>query len=121
MTISAATPADIAEQQNDRPVITPVAVSVEPLDIPLKVQLALTDPDIVWEGLSSEGVQYPFPDNSLGATREQRQSLAIRRREYDDCLAIYLGDLIREGDYAEFGRLMAEQVIGHTQRSTMHK
>ena len=102
------------------PTITPVATAIKPLDIPLKVREALTDPEIIWEGMSSDGVKYPFDDYlPLGSTREERQDMAIRRREYDDILAINIGDLVISGDHAELGRIVAEQLITHAERVWM--
>lgn len=114
MRISASIPADIAERMNDRPADEPAEQTTD-----IALMVALTDPEIIWEGLGPDGVQYPFNDTvPLGASAEQRRELARRRSEYDDIVAINIGDLIRTKDYLELGHRLAKQVENHARRVT---
>ena len=73
-------------------------------------QNLLQDPDFMWEAVSVDGVQYPFPTNYMLCSKERRLELKRQQNEFDGNLAKKIGQLVKDKDDAELGRIFREQI-----------
>ena len=55
-----------------------------------KLLKAATNPDIIWEAIGPDGVQYPFPTNTIAMSDEQRAETKRLMAMHDDNLALQI-------------------------------
>ena len=80
------------------------------------LQNLLSYPPFIWEAISVDGVTYPFSTNRFNMTEKQRAENIGMVNEYDNAVAIRIGELVVAGDDAELGQLVREQILGHAKQ-----